>query len=67
MRGYQRIAWLGNVLLSSCPDCGGVVSNRERHDAWHDGPPAADPITFSDTCCGKCTFGTCYVDQMTGA
>lgn len=32
-----------------------------------EGPPIADPITFSDTCCGKCTFGTCYVDQMTGA
>ena len=29
--------------------------------------PPADPITFADTCCGKCSFGTCYVDQMTGA
>jgi hypothetical protein len=30
-------------------------------------PVDADPVTFADTCCGHCPFGTCYVDQMTGA
>lgn len=39
------------------PDCPG----SGRH------PLLPDPITFADTCCGKCWFGTCYVDQMTGA
>lgn len=37
----------------------------QRHVAEQ--PPDADPVTFADTCCGKCMFGTCYVDQMTGA
>lgn len=28
---------------------------------------AGDPVQIADTCCGKCTGGTCYVDQVTGA
>jgi len=27
----------------------------------------AGAIAFSESCCGKCVGGTCYVDQMTGA
>lgn len=30
-------------------------------------PPEVDPNWAYNTCCGKCTGGTCYVDQMTGA
>jgi hypothetical protein len=30
-------------------------------------PPEVDPNWAHNTCCGKCTGGTCYVDQMTGA
>lgn len=65
------------VQLWLCSGCGSVVFNMVTHDEWHRRvenhghpyapPPEADPITFADTCCGKCPFGTCYVDQMTGA
>lgn len=59
--------WAPNTWV--CDDCGaggsGAHNASQRAAAEHVCP--VDPITFADTCCGKCLFGTCYVDQMTGA
>lgn len=29
-------------------------------------PPQDDTFNIADTCCGKCSGATCYVDYLTG-
>ena len=41
-----------------CPACD--VSWKIMDDAERN-------VRIEDTCCGKCTGNTCYVDQVTGA
>lgn len=35
MSNYNRLGWFGGAIISTCSDCGAVVSNPEAHDNWH--------------------------------
>lgn len=60
----------GDVILRTNP-----ITNVDRleqmlHLARVSVADATDPVPtyrIEETCCGKCTGGTCYVDQVTGA
>lgn len=62
--------------MSNCRVCDAGPAGQRMHKCPNSryyipgSDPAAeylDSITFGDTCCGKCPFGACYVDQMSGS
>lgn len=60
-RGFaeQRVARAEAELAEAKKELGKRIGEYIDYVKLH--PPEADPITFADTCCGKCPFGTCYV------